>query len=216
MIFDYFDGAYYINLESRPDRREAFERRSQEVGLTVERFSAIQPPEMVFGRPVDIRERAKLGCTLSHFGVYELAQQRQQTTVLVFEDDCTFVDGFAQKMVVYIEELCIQQDWDLLYLGGSPEPDYGVPGRKCERISPHLIYNPGWIWGAHAYAIHSRFIPKILATNRYQNYPADINLSGYSSGLRRYLMTDELLTFQDDDSPSDLWGGVIPRTQIFL
>jgi hypothetical protein len=30
MIFDYFDGGFYLNLDKRTERRDAFEKRSKE------------------------------------------------------------------------------------------------------------------------------------------------------------------------------------------
>ena len=47
MIFDYFDGGFYLNLDKRTERKEAFESRSKEAGFEVERFSAIQLKEEI-------------------------------------------------------------------------------------------------------------------------------------------------------------------------
>ena len=36
MIFNYFDGGFYLNLDKRTERKEAFEIRSKEAGIEVE------------------------------------------------------------------------------------------------------------------------------------------------------------------------------------
>jgi len=39
--FDFFDKIYYINLDSRIDRREKMEEQLNKLGITAERFPAI-------------------------------------------------------------------------------------------------------------------------------------------------------------------------------
>jgi len=206
LIFSYFDSAYYINLSHRKDRREQFERRSKEAGFEAERFEAICPAPIPASQTTDEREHFKLGCTLSHHGCIRLAQERQQERVLIFEDDSVFVPDFATKFLRYVEELKTIENWSLFFLGGSPEPDYNNPGGVCEQITPNIYLNPGAIWGTHAYAINSRFYSKILAI---KSFPTDVAF--ISCPDRRYLMTGDLLVYQDSESFSDLWGQTFDR-----
>jgi GR25 family glycosyltransferase involved in LPS biosynthesis len=217
MILNFFDGAFYINLDSRTDRKEQFEERSRKVGIIAERFPAISPA--AFGIPMhpecdEVQELHKYGCTLSHFAAIRLAKERGYQKVLIFEDDCIFIDDFAEKVWPVIEELKTIKDWDMIYFGGSPEPDFHAPGRMCEQLTPNIYYNPGAIWGAHAYGINQQFYDKILNSDA-RIYPADMNFICYPSADRRYLMAGDLLTYQDDDSYSDLWGAKMPRTEIY-
>jgi len=204
MIFDFFDAAYYINLDDRPDRQEAFERRSEEAGFLAERFSAICPPPISMDKTTDPREHFKLGCTLSHQGVVRLAKSRGQKNILIFEDDCIFVENFSTEFPKYIDELRTLDNWGIIYLGGSPEPDFQYKGLVCEQVTPNLWYNPGVVWGTHAYGMNERLFDLFLEV---QAFPTDITLSTIPTSQRRYLMLKEILAFQDEDFESDLWGG---------
>ena len=69
----------YINLEKRTDRREEIEKELNNFQLNFERFEAIHD---IFGI---------LGCTKSHLGVLKLAKERGWNSVLILEDDFTFL-----------------------------------------------------------------------------------------------------------------------------
>lgn len=75
----YIDHIFYINLDSRTDRREKFENQMKEYGFECERFSAICEPH-----------NGALGCTKSHLAVLRLAKERNYRRVLIFEDDFMF------------------------------------------------------------------------------------------------------------------------------
>lgn len=75
----YIDHIFYINLDSRTDRREEFENQMKEYGFECERFSAICEPH-----------NGALGCTKSHLAVLRLAKERNYRRVLIFEDDFMF------------------------------------------------------------------------------------------------------------------------------
>jgi GR25 family glycosyltransferase involved in LPS biosynthesis len=222
MILDHFDMAYYINLDSRPDRREQFERRAMEAGIdTFIRFPAIALaleeanafPNLT-KHEGDTKRHRKLSCSLSHFAVIQEAKTRGYESVLIFEDDAVFVDDFANRVRPYIEELQTILDWSLLYFGGSPEPDFKHTTYPSINITPHL-YTIDSMWGTHAYAIHQRFYDTVLNSNPATNYPMDIFYIHCSSDTRKYIMTKELLVIQDDLSVSDLCGSAVSRTETY-
>ena len=66
---------FYINLDSREDRRTAVEKELSDVGFLHERFPAItyDPPQV--------------GCSMSHLRCLELAKERNLPSVLIVEDD---------------------------------------------------------------------------------------------------------------------------------
>ena len=68
MILDYFEGAFYLNLDKRTERKEAFEMRSSQIGLKAERFSATQLGEGDVPNPLQNKDwHIKISCTYSHF-----------------------------------------------------------------------------------------------------------------------------------------------------
>jgi GR25 family glycosyltransferase involved in LPS biosynthesis len=66
---------FYINLDSRQDRRTSVENELSCVGFPHERFPAItyDPPQ--------------IGCSMSHLRCLELAKERNLPSVLIVEDD---------------------------------------------------------------------------------------------------------------------------------
>src|SRR5436190_1928422 len=85
---------FYINLDSRPDRKQSIEKELSCLG-TPERFSAVVAPQ-------------SLGCAMSHIAVLKLAMERDLTSYMIFEDD--FV--FTRK----VDKLVLPQKWDVILL----------------------------------------------------------------------------------------------------
>jgi GR25 family glycosyltransferase involved in LPS biosynthesis len=71
--------AVYINLDRRTDRRTEIETGVTQIGLSAERFAAIE------------RKPGMLGCGLSHLAVLQKAKQEGWENVLILEDDFSFL-----------------------------------------------------------------------------------------------------------------------------
>ena len=140
MIFNAFvDVIYYINLDSRPDRRALFEARVMKAGIDqVIRFPAIHMdaaqvdaiPGLV-KHEGDVNRHQKVSSCLSHYNVVKEAKERNYKAVAIFEDDAVFCEGFAEKIGPYMDELNGMTDWDIAWLGCSPEPDFHDKSEKC-------------------------------------------------------------------------------------
>ena len=78
---NYIEHIFYINLDSRIDRREQIETElaSFDILKNTERIEAIPTP----GRGI-------LGCTMSHLYAIKLAKERNYSNVLILEDDFYF------------------------------------------------------------------------------------------------------------------------------
>ena len=84
------DRIFYINLDDRKDRRKEMEdefvkmdiiphnQPNPENKMTYERFSAIK------------HEISDIGRGLSHIGILKLANERNYSTIIIFEDDFSF------------------------------------------------------------------------------------------------------------------------------
>ena len=69
---------FVVNLERRPDRLESIKKEMDYIGWDYELFKA-----------VDLNHHG--GCTLSHVEIIKIAKERGYKSVLVIEDDCTFL-----------------------------------------------------------------------------------------------------------------------------
>jgi hypothetical protein len=203
MIFDYFDGAFYLNLDKRTERREAFERRSKEAGFEVERFPAIQLKEGDVPNPFNGRNwHMKISCTYSHFEMIREAKRRGWKNCVIFEDDCVFEDGFVDKVKKCIDELK-DKDWDLFYMGGEP-------GGWCDGVGDNLAKCTAGMYATHAYVINESFYDKVLGLRYDMGIIDTIYMAMYTNN---YYMAKELLAWQDGEFESDLWGGKLNREQ---
>jgi hypothetical protein len=203
MIFDYFDGGFYLNLDKRTERKEAFERRSKEAGFEVERFPAIQLKEEDVPNPFNGRDwHIKISCTYSHFEMIREAKRRGWKNCVIFEDDCVFEDEFVDKVKKCIEELK-DKEWDLFYMGGEP-------GGWCDSVGDNLAKCTSGMYATHAYVINECFYDKVLSLNYNIGVIDTIYLAMYTNN---YYMAKELLAWQDDEFVSDLWGGRIRREE---
>lgn len=77
---------FYINLSSRPDRREHVERQLQALGLSGTRIEAVTAAECgdVPGSPLSPGE---LGCSRSHQKIWRLLDEAGIPAALILEDD---------------------------------------------------------------------------------------------------------------------------------
>lgn len=198
---DYFDEVYYINLDYREDRRKLFEERSTAIGLEAIRFAGIVPEDgqydYIVSNQKDTRRKWKVGCTLSHQAIVRIAKEKGLQNVLIFEDDCIFLDGFVEKAKKCVNDLKTQ-NWDLMYFGGQPN-------QYATFVTENLgqIQNGG-IYSTHSYAVNHTFYDKLLAVPPSYFDTIDILYLNYDSSQRKLLASKDILTVQDV-TYSDLW-----------
>lgn len=143
-----FDAIHCVNLDRRPDRWAEFEARIPDDWpfIRPERYSAIDARKIATpdwwsqGRPA-------WGCYRSHLNLIENALNTGKESILLLEDDATFVDGFSAKAKAYIEAL--PSDWGMAYFGGQ---HLFVGKHPPLEVNP-LVYRPYNINRTHAFAI---------------------------------------------------------------
>lgn len=144
---------------------------------------------------------------MSHQAVIAEAKSRGLQNVVIFEDDCVFLDGFIEHLSKSVEELK-QFDWDLFYMGGEPN-------NMMEQVSENLytMKNQGGIYTTHAYAVNSCFYDRILEINPNHISVIDSYLLNIKPHERNLFATAELLAVQDATF-SDLWHYITDSAQI--
>lgn len=180
--FDFFDKVFYINLDSRTDRRKLMEDQFKRFGIKAERFPAVnltkEDNDDLVERGCtfydDVRPeyapRIK-SCTLSHLTVLFRAKIMNYKNILVFEDDVIIDDGIFEELSKCVSDL-EKIDWDIFYLGCNPLEYY----KETESL--------GRVRGsstAHCLSLNSSFYDKILDNvSFFKNYPC---IDGYYGNL---------------------------------
>jgi len=114
--------AFYINLESRLDRKIHVENELKKVGINAERFNAIK------------MKNGAIGCSMSHLKCLQIAKEKGWPHLLIVEDDIEFTNQglFKKKFDKFLKT---QENWDVVLLAGNNMPPYEEVGDYCVKIS---------------------------------------------------------------------------------
>ena len=212
---DYFTKIYVINLDRRPDRYIQCQIEFEKIGINVERVPAIDGNEIPNSFGLSSRDKACFALTSVHRKLINDAISNKYESILVFEDDVTFIDNFNTIFNEKIEFL--PDDWELLYLGGNymlhvpgfdlitGDKDFKVTKENYKTLNYELCKTP-CVWCAHAIAINLRFYGKIL--NEMKEHPInciDTALYNTQPGSKVYGFLPSLAIQKPDFS--DIEGG---------
>ena len=138
-----FEGAFLINLDSRPERlsRSVAELDRYGLGDCVTRMPAFR------------HEHGMYGCSVSHLEAVRYARWKGWRSVLILEDDIRFSADFAQDAAQALHDLALQK-WGVFQFGAL-NPD------NIEFVTPHLFRFRGAA-GAHAVALHERVFDFVI------------------------------------------------------
>lgn len=114
--------AFYINLDSRPDRKSFVEEELRNVGIKAERFNAIK------------LANGALGCSMSHLKCIETAKANQWDHVLIVEDDIKFLspEVFKNQLNKFLN---IHKVWDVVLVAGNNLPPYAKIDETCIKVT---------------------------------------------------------------------------------
>ena len=114
--------AFYINLLSRPDRKNHVENQLLSIGINAERFNAIK------------MKNGAIGCSMSHLKIIETAKKNNWDHVLIVEDDILFT-----KPTMFIEQfnkfLKKHNDYDIVLIAGNNLPPYKTIDDTCVKVT---------------------------------------------------------------------------------
>ena len=79
-MFNDISNVFYINLEDRKDRKINVEKQLNNIGFNYTRFNAIKT------------NSGRVGCSLSHLKVLQIAKQQKLPYVIIVEDDIYFTN----------------------------------------------------------------------------------------------------------------------------
>ena len=126
--------AFYINLDTRPDRKQHVERQMSIIGINAERFKAIK------------LTNGALGCSMSHLNILETARSKNWEHVLIIEDDIKFLNPelFIRQFNKFLET---HKEFDVALLAGNNMPPFlnvdetCVKVTRCQTTTGYLVQN---------------------------------------------------------------------------
>jgi hypothetical protein len=138
-INEFFENAYYLNLDRRPDRKSDFEKEMRKYQL-----------EKFVNRRVSIDANLHMNeiyrnmgwfrqhfCSLSFYKIFREAYHKNYKSVAVFEDDFTIVNSNYTNGIRNIEkaldQLSIIENWDIIYFGGY------IFDKEIQKVSANLL-----------------------------------------------------------------------------
>jgi glycosyl transferase family 25 len=129
--------AFYINLDSRPDRKAHVEKQMSNIGIVAERFKAIKLPN------------GALGCSMSHLKLLELAKANNLPHILIVEDDILFTDVslFVNQFNKFLE---LHKDFDVVLISGNNLPPYKNIDDTCVKVT-QCQTTTGYLVQSHYY-----------------------------------------------------------------
>jgi GR25 family glycosyltransferase involved in LPS biosynthesis len=105
------DVVYYINLDHREDRKEAFLNQMREYGFSDDKIVRIPA--------VYEKARGDLGCSKSHIKTMETFMQSPHTNCIVFEDDFEFTQSVEEVEEAFHFLFSNEVDYDICMLSGN-------------------------------------------------------------------------------------------------
>lgn len=131
--------AFYINLLSRPDRKDHVEEQLNAIGIKPERFNAIR------------MDNGAIGCSMSHLRLLEIAKLNNWEHILIVEDDILFTDPnlFVSQFNKFLSS---NIDFDVVLLAGNNMPPYTKISDECVKVT-HCQTTTGYLVKRHYYDI---------------------------------------------------------------
>lgn len=131
--------AFYINLYSRPDRKQHVENQLKSIGINAERFNAIK------------MTNGAIGCSMSHLKIIEIAKANNWEHVFIVEDDILFTDPnlFIQQFNKFLYN---HKEFDVALIAGNNLPPYTRIDDSCVQVT-HCQTTTGYIVQRHYYDI---------------------------------------------------------------
>lgn len=131
--------AFYINLDTRPDRKQHVENQLKIIGINAERFNAIK------------MSNGAIGCSMSHLRLLEIAKTNNWEHILIVEDDILFTDPdlFVRQFNKFLSN---HKDFDVALIAGNNIPPYKRIDDSCVQVT-HCQTTTGYIVQQHYYDI---------------------------------------------------------------
>jgi len=177
--------SFYINLESRLDRKAHVNRQFNKLGIKIERFNAIK------------LKNGALGCSMSHLKCIETAKENGWDHILIVEDDIKFLNPelFISQLNNFLKN---HQEWDVVLIAGNNMPPYDKIDNTCVKVSRCQTTT--------GYLVRSHYYDKMI-----ENYREGISKLIKEPDNHRFFAIDKYWFKLQE---KDLWFLIIPLTVV--
>jgi hypothetical protein len=212
--FDFFEKIFFINLDSRTDRKEHTINELKKYNISAERVSAVRLSEeesenlTKLGYPLcevvsdeDLYHKNRIknvtlgqrSCLMSHLKIYQYAKDNNIDNILIFEDDVIFSEKIDVVDVLNktIDELK-KAKWDMFFLGCLPLTPLLKRGDYLRELG-HFVTS-------HSYAVNKSCYDILLDFPFYDEMNIDSQFSKLTGDKKIKSYTSKNpLTFQKED-----------------
>ncbi len=172
--------AFYINLDTRLDRREHTERQLARIGLQAERVSAVTPADIPADR-ISAASRfmsaTELACSYSHRKIWRMMVERELAGAIVMEDDALLSAAIPE--VVATRDLAARCD-ALQFESHPTNALIGPPTAAAAGVALHRLMSSSL--GTCAYYITGKFAARMLERDDLDTLAVDRVLFGRGGG----------------------------------
>jgi len=157
---------YCINLDSRPQRFLRFLGQEGIQGLTIQRVAAVDGSLLQISKNSkislqtqyniinhtrrshgEINTPGAIGCSFSHYSIWEKFLQTNKPYCLILEDDASLSKGFAESIAKYSNDLGeIKEEFDVWSLS------YRLYDKRVHTLTPSWN-SPVYFWGTSSYIL---------------------------------------------------------------
>jgi hypothetical protein len=187
----------YINLNKRLDRKKYFKNQLLHAGITgVTRKSANES-----------QHGGVSGLIETTFDLYKEFLETEKDTMVVFEDDCKFLNTFKESSKQICTDI-LSTEWDIFWLGGHNRKPLRYVSNNCCQVSS-INYT-------QSYIITKKFAKSLVdafSTAEKQFVDIfDVHHAGIDEVLCLYAYSKELVRdalstgFYDLDQPLDIYN----------
>lgn len=147
---------FCVNLDRSTERWDSIDRQASHLGLTIERFSAVDGATLDPLPDFPIAPGA-IGCFLSHRGIWQVIKEGQDEYALIIEDDALL----SSSLPAFLQDTSwIPKDADLMHLGSS-DPRCRIAGIS-RPAKGRRIYRCVACTGTEGYIISKRCAEALL------------------------------------------------------
>ena len=162
-------GYYIIHLKKATERLPIIQDLEHALNIKLHIFDGADGYKLIEdGHPTTCQQQGTpftraagdIGCTVSHINICKDALERNYDYVVIFEDDCQFINNLDNLQSSIINFINLHLNWDLFTLGYDPVSTHNIENTSISKVNRFNL--------THALILNKTFINKSI--EKYQEY----------------------------------------------